>query len=175
MADNGIALTKKPVANPTYSFVGDEDTGITSTSADTVAIVCGGTTQVTYGSSKPAANVVKVALATADTAGGVLAWANPTGATIMVTRIIFDVTTPATDGVCTVDVGTAANGTTSNDTLMDGLNVGAAAGVFDNVENQGTNGVGAKKVTSSQYVTASKASGSAAGLVGSAYIHYHLA
>lgn len=174
MADNGIALTKKPVANPTYSFVGDENTGFTSTSEDTVAIVCGGTTQVTYGSSKPAVNVVKVALASADTAGGVLAWANPTGATIFVTRIIFDVTTKAT-GACTVDVGTAADGTTSNDTLMDGLDVGTAAGVFDNVENQGTNGVGVKKVTSSQYVTASKASGAAAGLVGYAYIHYHLA
>lgn len=115
--------------------------------------------------------VAKVALGVVETAGGVLAWANPTGGSILVQRVILDVTTKAT-GACTLDVGVAANGTTLNDTLLDGVDVGTAAGVFDNIENQGTNGVAAKKVTSSQYVTASKATGAAAGLVGYAYIHY---
>lgn len=115
--------------------------------------------------------VAKVALGVSDTAGGVLAWANPTGGSILVQRVILDVTTKAT-GACTLDVGVAADGTTLNDTLLDGVDVGTAAGVFDNIENQGTNGVAAKKVTSSQYVTASKATGAAAGLVGYAYIHY---
>lgn len=115
--------------------------------------------------------VAKVALGVADTAGGVLAWANPTGGSILVQRVILDVTTKAT-GACTLDVGVAANGTTLNDTLLDGVDVGTAAGVFDNIENQGINGVAAKKVTASQYVTASMATGAAAGLVGYAYVHY---
>jgi len=115
---------------------------------------------------------VRVALAAADTAGGVLAWANPTGGSIIATRVVFDVTTKAT-GACTIDVGVAADGTTSADTVMDGLDVGTAAGVFDNIENQGTNGKSALKLTSSQYITASRTGGAAAGLVGYAYITYH--
>jgi len=115
---------------------------------------------------------VRVALsAAADTAGAILAWANPTGGSIIVTRVVFDVTTAST-GACTVDVGVAANATTSNDTIMDGLDVNTAAGTFDNIENQGTNGKSAVKVTSSQYVTASRASGAVAGMVGFAYITF---
>ena len=115
-----------------------------------------------------------MALAAADTAGGVLGWANPEGATILILRTVLDVTTKAT-AACTLDVGVAANGTTLSDTLIDGVDVGTAAGVFDNTVNGGTNGLGATKCTSSQFVTASKASGAAAGLVGSAYITYILA
>lgn len=114
---------------------------------------------------------VKAALAAADTAGGVLAVVNPESVAIIVNRIILDVTTKAT-AACTVDFGIAANGTTSNDALMDGLDVGTAAGVFDNVENQGTNGKSAGKVAVGSYVTGSVASGASAGLVGSAYIYY---
>lgn len=117
---------------------------------------------------------VRVALASAaDTGGAVLAWLNPTGASILVTRVVFDVTTAAT-GAATIDVGVAANATTSNDTIMDGLDVNAAIGTFDNIENQGTNGKSVVKVTSTQYVTASRASGAVAGMVGFAYITYHV-
>jgi len=116
---------------------------------------------------------VRVALAAVDTAGGVLAWANPESVTVFVTRVIFDVTTKAT-AACTVDVGVAANGTTSNDALMDGLDVGTAAGTFDNIENQGTNGKSTGKVAVGSYVTGSVASGASAGLVGFAYITYHV-
>lgn len=115
--------------------------------------------------------VVKVALAALDTAGGVLAWANPEATAILVTRVILDVTTKST-GACTIDVGVAANGTTSNDTIMDALDIGTAAGTFDNVENQGTNGKAALKVAAGSYVTASMASGAAAGTVGFAYIEF---
>lgn len=113
----------------------------------------------------------KVALAALDTAGGVLSLANPEGVALIVKRIILDVTTKST-GACTVDAGIAANGTTSADNLLDGLDVGTAAGVFDNIENQGTNGVGAKKWGTTEYLTISKATGAAAGLVGNAYIEY---
>lgn len=113
----------------------------------------------------------KVALAALDTAGGVLSLANPEGVDLIVTRLILDVTTKSS-AACTVDAGIAADGTTSNDTLIDGLDVGTAAILADNIENQGSNGVAAKKWSSSQYLTISKASGAAAGLVGNAYIEY---
>lgn len=113
----------------------------------------------------------KVALAAVDTAGGVLAFANPEAAAIIVNRIILDVTTKAT-AACTVNFGIAANATTSNDALMNALDLGTAAGVFDNVENQGANGKSAGKVAVGSYVTGSVASGASAGLVGNAYIYY---
>ena len=116
--------------------------------------------------------VAKVALGVADTAGGVLAWQNPEGVDILVSRILLNVTTAAT-GACTIDVGmTAANATTTSDTLIDGADVGTAAGVFDNIDNAGTNGKSNQKVATGKWITASKASGAAAGLAGFAYIHY---
>jgi len=114
---------------------------------------------------------LKVALAALDAGGGVLSLANPEGADLIVKRLIVDVTTKST-AACTVDAGIAANGTTLNDTLIDGLDVGTAVILADNIENQGTNGVAAKKWTASQYLTISKATGAAAGLAGSAYIEY---
>jgi hypothetical protein len=114
---------------------------------------------------------VKVPLAAVATAGGVLAWQNPEGTPIMVTRLILDVTTPAT-GACTLDAGTAADGTTSNDGLLDGVDVGTAAGVFDNLGNAGSNGRARQRLAAGSYVTVSQASGAVAGLVGSALIAY---
>lgn len=114
---------------------------------------------------------VKVALAAADTAGGLFAWANPEAGAIIVTRVILDVTTDAT-GACTADVGKAANGTTSADNLIDGLDIGTAAGVFDNLGNAGSNGKTRQRVAAGEYVTGSVATGASAGLVGSALIAY---
>lgn len=114
---------------------------------------------------------LKVALAAGEGAGGILGLANPEGVDLIITRLVLDVTTKST-GICTVDAGVAANGTTSNDTLIDGLDVGTAAILADNVENQGTNGLAVKKWGASQYLTISKATGAAAGLVGNAYIEY---
>lgn len=113
----------------------------------------------------------KAALGAADAAGGVLSLANPEGVDIIVTRLVLDVTTAAS-AACTVDAGIAANGTTSSDNLIDGCDVNAAAGVFDNTKNVGSNGKGVQKWSPSQYLTISKASGAAAGLAGSAYVEY---
>jgi hypothetical protein len=117
--------------------------------------------------------VEKQTLAAVSTGGGVVSWANPTGGTIVITRAIFNLTTAST-AAATVDCGVAANATTSNDTLIDGLDVNAAAGIFDNTENGGSNGKNQVKATSSQYVTCSRASGETAGLAGSMYIYYHV-
>ena len=116
----------------------------------------------------------KVALAAVDTAGGVAAIANPEGVRCIIHRIVVDVTTAST-AACTVDAGVAANATTSADNLIDGLDVNAAAGVFDNITDKGTNGKARQAWGTTQYVTISKASGAAAGLVGNVYVHYSIA
>jgi len=113
----------------------------------------------------------RAALAALDTGGGVLSLANPEGADIIVTRLVLDITTAAT-GACTVDAGIAAGATTSSDNLIDGLDVNAATGVFDNIEDKGTNGKTRQKWESDQYLTISMATGAAAGLAGYAYVEY---
>lgn len=118
--------------------------------------------------------MVKVPLGVVDTGGGVLSWQNDEGATIIIDRLEIYVTTIST-GACTVDAGaTAVSATTSSDTLIDGLDV-HVAGLYDNVLNHGTDGLGAVTLASGKWLTISKASGAAAGLAGSAYIRYHLA
>jgi hypothetical protein len=105
------------------------------------------------------------------TAGGLFAWRpDDQSRTHYVTRVLLDITTAST-GASTVDIGVATASTTSNDTLIDGLS-GAATGLFDNTENGGTNGVGAKKLAAGSYVTGSQATGDTAGLVGSVFIEY---
>jgi hypothetical protein len=116
--------------------------------------------------------VAKVALTALDTGGGVLAWANPETGSILISRIVIDVTTKST-GACTLDIGsTATSAATSANNLLTGVDVGTAIGVFDNITNKGASGVSVVKLASGKWVTASKASGAAAGLVGFAYIHY---
>ena len=127
-------------------------------------------------STPVAQKCAKVALAAADAAAGVLSWQNPESSAIVITCMVLDVTTAAT-AACTLDVGTDGDGTGSSDVLLDGLDVNAAAGVFDNIADKGTNGKERQRLDAkggtTDYVTASKASGATAGLVGNAYIFYH--
>ena len=115
-----------------------------------------------------AVKVAVVPLGAVDTAGGVFAW--KPGVACIIQRVFLDVTTKST-GACTLDVGVAANGTTSSATLIDGVDV-AAAGLFDNITDKGTDGKSRQRCSTTQYVTASKASGATAGLAGNAYIEY---
>ena len=153
-----------------------------NTAASTVAALTATTTQinraaaavgtVTYDRSP---KMAKVALAALDTGGGVFAWANPEAVSILITRVLLDITTKAT-AACTVDVGTTAtSATTSSDNLLDGVDVGTAAGLFGSINEAGTNGKSRQKLAAGKWVTGSMASGAAAGLVGSAYIEYYLA
>lgn len=48
---NGINLTRGTVSSPTYSFEGDGDTGVNSSTANEVQIVCGGVSQLTANAS----------------------------------------------------------------------------------------------------------------------------
>lgn len=102
--------------------------------------------------------------ATTTAAGGVVSILNPFGFDVFIIRSILDTSVVST-GVATIDLGVAANGTTSNDTLIDGKDLNAAIGVFDNITDKGTNGKPTKKWTSTQYVTGT-ASATMAGLVG---------
>lgn len=113
----------------------------------------------------------RVALAAVDTAGGVFAVANPLGADCMLTGLWVDVTT-VTSGACSLDAGIAANGTTLNDTMIDGASLASTTGVRNHIKNAGTNGAAALKWGASQYLTGSVATGASAALVGFAYYEY---
>jgi hypothetical protein len=109
-------------------------------------------------------------IANVNTAGGVFAWSP--GQQIIVTRAVLHVKTVAT-AACTLSIGVAANATTLNDTLMEGVDVHTAAGIFDNLANPGTDGLDRVLVGATQYITGSVASGASAGLVGYVYLHYY--
>jgi hypothetical protein len=113
----------------------------------------------------------KVALAAVAGGGGVLSLANPEGEDLIVKRLILDITTKTT-AACTIDAGVGSGPSTSYDNLIDGLDANAAAGVFDNVEDQGTNGKSSVRWESDGYLTISEKTGAIAGLVGNAYIEY---
>ena len=148
--------------------VGDKGSEVQVISNDRAITL--GSTQIETGNR--IVKVAKVALGAANTGGGVLSWANPESSTIMIQRILLNITTKAT-GACTIDVGTTdTNGTTSSDNLIDGLDTHTAAGLFDNYDDSGTNGKTKQLLATGKWVTGSKASGAAAGTVGFAYIEY---
>lgn len=104
-----------------------------------------------------------------DTAGGIFAWANPEGQTILVDRVVLDVTTVAT-AANTVDVGVAANATTDATTFVSAQDTHSATVTHTSSA--------VAKVTSTQYITGSTTpttGGASAGLVGVAYIYYTIA
>lgn len=111
--------------------------------------------------------VHQVALAVVDTAGGVAAFQNPLDVPILVLRAVLEWTTNST-GACTIDVGVAANGTTSSDTLIDGQSVASAAGIVSSTVPRRV----AENGGAADWVTASVATGASAGLVGRLYVQY---
>lgn len=119
--------------------------------------------------------VAKVALTgvTATTGGALFAWANPEGASIIIQRLLVDITTKST-GAANVSFGVAANATTSAANLIDTYAAGGTEKVVDNHVDGSTNGKFNQKMTSSQYLTGT-GSASTAGLVGNVYIEYVLA
>lgn len=121
-----------------------------------------------------AAKWAKVALAALDTGGGVFSWQNPEAGAIAVLRVLVDVTTKAS-AACQIDVGTTTvNAATLSDNLIDGLDVGTAAGLFALADQTGTGGLTRQRLASGKWVTGSMSSGAAAGLVGSVLIEYVL-
>lgn len=120
-------------------------------------------------SAQSGAYKVALTAVTGTAVGGALKLQNPEGADLIITRFILDIITAST-GAATVDAGVDDGGDVNSDTLIDGQSV-ATAGVFDNIENQGTNGKSAVDWPAGQYLVVT-ASATLAGLVGNAYIEY---
>lgn len=89
-------------------------------------------------------------------------FANPAGRSILITKAMVEIVNAA-DAAATVDIGVAADETTVNDGLIDGLSV-AATGLFNNVEDPGTNGELTQRWGASQFLNVAEATGDVAGL-----------
>ena len=96
--------------------------------------------------------------------------ANPFGSDVLIKDITVRVTTVST-GASTVDIGVAANATTTNDGLIDGLSL-ATLGLYTNAEDAGTNGEQTMVWGANQFLNVAEASGDVAGVVGKIYIGY---
>ena len=96
--------------------------------------------------------------------GGMISIANPYGEEVFIADVFVDVSTPST-GAATADVGVAADGTTTADTLIDGVDIGTAAIEANNIDNKGTNGGRLKAWGTTQFITGT-ASADSSGLVG---------
>lgn len=109
--------------------------------------------------------------------GTALAWQNPYAVKIVVTRFVLNITTQSSASeTCNVGRADDATGTNATDTLIDGLALNTAAGAFDNIENQGTNGRSSlvidEKGGTADYLYAAN-SGSATGLIAFAEWQYY--
>lgn len=120
-------------------------------------------------SAQTGAKKVALTAVTTTAVGGALKIQNDFGGDVIVTDLILDVTTEAT-GAANVDAGIDDGGDVSSDNLIDGLDVGSAAGVFSNVADAGTNG-GIAKWAEDEYLVIT-ASATLADLVGNAYIRW---
>lgn len=107
------------------------------------------------------------------TGGGVFSFQNPEDRAIIVDQVLLDVTTAATSGTCTIDIGyTATSGTTSADNLIDGMDPSSTARVYNHIKDAGTSGVGAARAAKGKWITASQKTGDVTGLAGKFYLHY---
>lgn len=122
--------------------------------------------------------IARVTLAGGAIHSAVTAWQNPESGKILITRAIADITTKST-GASTLDIGTTTvSATTSSDNLLDGIDTGTAAALFDSADDSdnGTNGVAkAQALASGKWVTFKEATGDTSAMVGNVYIHYVLA
>jgi hypothetical protein len=114
---------------------------------------------------------LKIAMAVATGAGGMVSLLNPFGVDVFIDRAIVDVTTKSTSAA-TANVGVDADGATGDDTLLDGVDIGTAAILADNLLTPGTNGLSLIRWGSTQYLVMSGAA-DPAGAVGNLYVDVH--
>jgi len=100
-------------------------------------------------------------------------WANPAAVDIFIYRCVLNITTKST-GAATYDIGVAANATTTSATLLDGVDIGTAAAVWDSIDDQGSGGQSILLMTSAQFVTVDAKSDDT-GVVGTFEIHWGIA
>lgn len=163
-------VTRNPnsvVTAPDIAFVEDQNTGIRNPSADKVQIVAGGVAvaEYDYAAAKPiyGVQVVSVPLVGDTLASAKNSTANPFGYSVMILGAYLQITTEST-GASTFDIGVAADAVTSSDLLFDGMS-GAAAGLFTNFEDAGTNGEVSQLWTAATFLNVTEASGAAEGMI----------
>jgi hypothetical protein len=113
---------------------------------------------------------IRVPLVGATGNGAALSIPNPEGGTIYLTRILLVITT-GMGGSRTLNVGIAANGTSSSSTLFSGV-AAANASLLDNLSTDGE--VESSAWTSGQFLTGTVAgsSGTVANLAGFVLVEY---
>jgi len=110
---------------------------------------------------------------TSSTSGGGVGKFNVAGqdnATIVITRVMVYIKTVAS-GAANLNVGVAADGSTSANNLLTSLDCHSAAGCFDNLGSAGASGKSCQIMTTSQYVTVT-GSADTTGLVGEVWYGY---
>ena len=116
-------------------------------------------------------NLAVVPITPTGASGVIAAWAPPGAASQLITRVIVNVTTKST-GAANLNVGIAANATTSNSSLIAAVAVGSAAVVLDSMTGlSGLIPAAAQSIPSASYVTFN-ASAATTGMVATAYIFY---
>lgn len=136
-----------------------------------MGVIAGG--QVIEGAAERI-RTARVALATDTGNAGMLSWQNPEEYPIIIQRLMLDITTEAT-GAAIANFGSDADGTGTSDDLIDGVDIGAAAGVFDNIDDAGVSGGSTVRLDAKGGTTdflTGTAESDPAGLVGFAYIQY---
>lgn len=118
---------------------------------------------------------VTVALTAGAAESFALAWQNPESTAILVQRVLVDLTTAGGTANSVLNVGSAANDTTTSNNVIDGLNLNTT-GLFDNIDDQGTNGAATARLDAmggtTDYLTGQILVATAADLVGNVYIEY---
>jgi hypothetical protein len=100
---------------------------------------------------------------------GIFAYSgNPWGVDVIITKAVLRITTQS-GAASTLDIGVGATAATANDTLFDGLS-GAAAGLFDNVTNKGTNGLPQLLWADDAFLVVEEKTGNVDALVAELYI-----
>lgn len=153
--------------------------GLVKAELDTIGTTTGShTTSISTINTTLAAGVkvVKVRATGAAQNAQSFAWQNPETTKIIIYKAILHVFDPETVGVGTLmDIGVSANGTTSSDTLLDGVAL-TSAGLFDNVTNKGTNGLPQVTVDenggTNDYVTGTINTATGASFTGCVYLFY---
>jgi len=119
--------------------------------------------------------VKRVALAAGAANAFAFAWQNPEDKKIIVTGVELDITTAGGTATAVIDVGPAANATSTSDTLIDGADANAAALTGS---PSGTDGKRACKLDAkngtTDYITGQILVAAAANLAGYAYITYEI-
>jgi hypothetical protein len=121
-------------------------------------------------SEQAGALVIPVTGVASTAGGGIVAQVNTEGADLIITSVRFDRRTKST-GAASVDIGIAATVAT-NDTIMDGLDVGAAEGIADNITNKGSNGLPSILWPAGYYLTMT-GTATTAGMKGNLYVRYY--